>query len=91
MMGKTTRRVEKLVFASAHAIVDPSRGAAVATQEAVQLLAQSGFQCQAFYHAQSEKARARAAQWDPDRLRPPYVEFFRNVHPQPGPPVVRRS
>ena len=47
-MGKARRKVEKLVFASAHAIVDPSSGAAVATNEAMQLLAQSRFQCQAF-------------------------------------------
>ena len=47
-MGKANRKVEKLVFASAHAIVDPSSGAAVATSEALQLLSESGFQCQAF-------------------------------------------
>ena len=42
----------------------------------------------AFYREQSEKALEHARQWHPDRLRPLYVEFFRNVHPQPGPPVV---
>ena len=34
----------------------------------------------AFYRQQSEKTRACAARWHPDRLRPLYVEFFRNVH-----------
>ncbi len=43
---------------------------------------------EAFYRQQSEKAIARAAQWCPERLRPLYVEFFRNVYPQPGPPVA---
>ena len=46
---------------------------------------------EAFYRQQSEKALARAAQWRPDRLRRLYVEFFRNVYPQPGPPVVPRT
>ena len=46
---------------------------------------------EAFYRQQSEKAFARAAQWHPDRLRPLYVELFRNVLPQPGPPVVPRA
>jgi glycosyltransferase involved in cell wall biosynthesis len=41
-----------------------------------------------FYGEQSEKALEHAGQWHPDRLRPLYVEFFRNVYPQPGPPVV---
>ena len=44
----TQREVVKLVFASPHAIIDPSSGAAVVTNEALQLLSQSGFQCQAF-------------------------------------------
>ena len=47
-MGKARRPVEKLVFASAHVIVDPSSGATVATNQAMQLIAESGFQCQAF-------------------------------------------
>ena len=46
---------------------------------------------EAFYRQQSEKAIARAAQWCPERLRPLYVEFFRNVYPQPGPPVRARA
>ena len=29
-----------------------------------------------------------ARQWHPDRLRAVYVEFFRNLQPQPGPPIV---
>ena len=44
-----------------------------------------------FYRQQSEKAIAQAAQWHPDRLRPLYVEFFRNVHPRPGPSLVPRA
>ena len=47
-MRTAWRNVENLVFASAHAIIDPSSGAAVAANEAMQLFAQSRFQCQAF-------------------------------------------
>ncbi|MGO8752645.1 MAG: glycosyltransferase [Thermoguttaceae bacterium] len=43
---------------------------------------------EAFYRGQSNKALERARQWHPDRLRRLYLEFFRNVHPQPGSPVV---
>ena len=43
------------------------------------------------YRQQSEKALHAPAQWHPDRLRPLYVEFFRNVIAQPEPPVVRRG
>ena len=42
------RIVERLAFASAHTIVDPSSGAAVATSEALQLLSGSGLRCEAF-------------------------------------------
>ena len=47
-MGKANAPVENLVFASAHVIVDPSSVATVATNQAMQLIAESGFQCQAF-------------------------------------------
>jgi glycosyltransferase involved in cell wall biosynthesis len=43
---------------------------------------------EAFYREQSEKALARSSRWHPDRLRPLYAEFFRNVHHQPAPPIL---
>ena len=44
-----------------------------------------------FYRRQSEQALHHADRWHPDRLRPLYESFFRNVHPQPGPPFVPRK
>ncbi len=44
-----------------------------------------------FYRHQSEKALEHAKQWHPERLRPIYEEFFRNLQPQPGPPIVWRG
>ena len=41
-----------------------------------------------FYRRQSQIAAMHARQWHPDRLRAVYVEFFRNLQPQPGPPIV---
>ncbi len=41
-----------------------------------------------FYRQQSEKAVQWAQRWHPDTLRPRYVDFFRNLRPQPGPPIV---
>ena len=41
-----------------------------------------------FYRRQSQIAAMHAQQWHPDRLRAVYVEFFRNLQPQPGPPIV---
>lgn len=42
------RKAEKIVFASPCSIIDPSSGAAIATNDALQLLARNGFRCQAF-------------------------------------------
>ena len=36
----------------------------------------------------SALARTEAQRWRPDRLRPLYAEFFRNVRCQPGAPVI---
>jgi glycosyltransferase involved in cell wall biosynthesis len=44
-----------------------------------------------FYRQQSEKALEHAKRWHPERLRPVYEEFFRNLQPQPGPPIVWRG
>jgi glycosyltransferase involved in cell wall biosynthesis len=43
---------------------------------------------EAFYRQRSEKALSWSQRWHPDKLRPLYVEFFSNLHPQPGPPIV---
>jgi len=45
----------------------------------------------AFYRQQTEKALHHADRWHPDRIRPLYENFFRNVHAQPGPPFVPRK
>ena len=37
----------------------------------------------ALYDEQSRKARAEALRWHPDRIRPRYAEFFRNVGARP--------
>ena len=42
----------------------------------------------ALYEAQSRAARQAAQRWHPDRLRPLYAAFFRNVRVRPGPPLV---
>jgi glycosyltransferase involved in cell wall biosynthesis len=42
----------------------------------------------ALYSVKSAEASREAQRWHPDRLRPIYAEFFRNVHPQPGPPFL---
>jgi glycosyltransferase involved in cell wall biosynthesis len=42
----------------------------------------------AWYEEQGARARREAQRWHPDRLRPLYAEFFRNVRVQPGPPLV---
>jgi len=41
-----------------------------------------------FYRQQSQKGLQRAQRWHPDRLRTLYVDFFRNIHPQPIPPIA---
>ena len=46
---------------------------------------------QSLYAAQSELARTEAERWRPERLRPLYAEFFRNVRLQPGAPVIVRT
>jgi len=46
---------------------------------------------EALYRECSEKARAHAQRWHPDRLGPMYADFFRNVRPQPGPPIVPKA
>ena len=43
---------------------------------------------QARYDELSRKARQEAERWHPDRLRPLWAEFFRNVQLQAGPPLV---
>jgi hypothetical protein len=45
----------------------------------------------AWYREQSIKATNQAQLWHPDRLRPLYAEFFRNVRLKPGPPLVTTS
>ena len=42
------RKTRKIAFVSAHCAIDPSNGAATSTLDALQLLAQSGFDCQVF-------------------------------------------
>jgi hypothetical protein len=44
-----------------------------------------------FYHQQSQKALGWSQRWHPDRMRPLWVDFFRHLHPQPGPPLVPRG
>ena len=44
-----------------------------------------------FYRQQSRKALERSRIWSPGHLRPRYADFFRNVHPQPGPPIVLKG
>jgi glycosyltransferase involved in cell wall biosynthesis len=44
-----------------------------------------------FYSQESAKARKEAERFHPDRLRPLYAEFFRNVYPQPGPPFLPKE
>jgi Glycosyltransferase like family/Glycosyl transferases group 1 len=41
-----------------------------------------------WYQEQSIKAAAQAQFWHPDRLRPLYAEYFRNVRHQPGQPAI---
>jgi glycosyltransferase involved in cell wall biosynthesis len=43
------------------------------------------------YRQESAKARNEAERFHPDRLRPLYAEFFRNVYPQPGPPFLPKE
>ena len=45
----------------------------------------------ALYEQQSLKAREEALRWHPDRIRPLYAEFFRNVRVWPGAPVVGKT
>ena len=42
------RPVGNFVFASMHSVIDPASGSAVATLDALGLLAEGGFGCQAF-------------------------------------------
>jgi glycosyltransferase involved in cell wall biosynthesis len=42
------RKVRKIAFVSAHCAIDPTNGAATSTLDALQLLAESGFECQVF-------------------------------------------
>jgi glycosyltransferase involved in cell wall biosynthesis len=42
----------------------------------------------ALYAEQSVRARNEAEHWHPDRARPLYAEFFRDVRHQPGAPVI---
>jgi hypothetical protein len=46
--GARTRRMGRVLFASAHSIVDFSNGASVATLDVLQGLTAAGFECQAF-------------------------------------------
>ena len=47
-VGRWHRRVESIVFAAPNSIIDPASGAAVAANDAMQLLARAGFRCEAF-------------------------------------------
>jgi glycosyltransferase involved in cell wall biosynthesis/GT2 family glycosyltransferase len=40
------------------------------------------------YAQASRSARDRAQQWQPERIASVYEEFFSNIFPQPGPPLV---
>ena len=42
----------------------------------------------ALYEEQSARARREALRWHPDRVRPLYAGFFRDVRLRPGPPAV---
>ena len=42
----------------------------------------------ALYEEQSLRAREEARRWHPDRLRPLYADFFRDVRHQAGPPMI---
>jgi glycosyltransferase involved in cell wall biosynthesis len=44
----------------------------------------------ALYARKSAQARKEAERWHPARLRPLHAQFFRSVHPQPGPPFLPR-
>ncbi len=44
-----------------------------------------------YYDQWSRRGREHAQRWRPERLRPLYEEFFRNVRPQPGPPIVEKQ
>ena len=44
-----------------------------------------------FYDRWSRAARERSQLWQPQNVAPIYKEFFANVFPQPGPPLVPRS
>ena len=44
-----------------------------------------------WYQEQSARAFKEAQRWHPERLRPLYAEFFRNVRLQPGAPCVTRE
>ncbi len=41
-----------------------------------------------FYDQISAECIARSQCWHPDRVTPIYADFFRNLRPQPGPPLV---
>jgi glycosyltransferase involved in cell wall biosynthesis len=45
----------------------------------------------AYYEQCSQRARRRAEHWRPENLAPLYGQFFGNVFPQPGPPLVPTS
>ena len=44
-----------------------------------------------FYEEFSQAARQRAESWRPERLASVYRDFFSDVFPQPGPPLVPRQ
>ena len=45
----------------------------------------------AYYEHWSQAGRERSQLWHPDRLAPVYREFFSNICPQPGPPIVPKQ
>ena len=41
-----------------------------------------------FYNQIAAGCIDHSQSWHPDRVTPIYVDFFRNLHPQPGPPLL---
>jgi glycosyltransferase involved in cell wall biosynthesis len=44
-----------------------------------------------FYKCWSRAARQAAERWRPDKIAPIYRDFFSNIFPQPGPPIMPRG
>lgn len=83
----------KLLFASAHSIVDFSNGAAVASLDVLRALAMTGFQCQAFcasrldFHEDTSLEKIIVHSGEPLRVRPSVCAsgHARLLHTRRGP------